>query len=142
MFAAHAAVLLNQVRSRADVRQVSTRLAASLRARDVVNIAKGVLMCREDVDEQAAFLLLSKAAEEEGRPLRAVAERAEHRGDHRAPVTPNRRMRLSFKGPLLFSVPADCPPTGSLHVACVWRSPRRIGTPIGMEQDHSRKPNA
>ena len=74
MFAAHAAVLLNQVRSRADARRVSTRLADSLRVRDVVNIAKGVLMCREGVDEQAAFLLLSKAAEEEGRPLRAVAE--------------------------------------------------------------------
>ncbi len=74
MFAAHAAVLLNQVRSRADARQVSTRLAASLRARDVVNIAKGVLMCRDGVDEQSAFLLLSKAAEDEGTPLRAVAE--------------------------------------------------------------------
>jgi GAF domain-containing protein len=74
MFAAHAAVLLNHVHSRADARQVSARLTASLRARDAVNIAKGVLMCREGVDEQAAFLLLSKTAEDDGRPLRAVAE--------------------------------------------------------------------
>ncbi|MDQ3786243.1 MAG: GAF and ANTAR domain-containing protein, partial [Actinomycetota bacterium] len=74
MFAAHAAVLLNQVRSRADARQVSTRLTASLHARDVVNIAKGVLMCRDGVDEQSAFLLLSKAAADEGTPLRVVAE--------------------------------------------------------------------
>ncbi len=74
MFAAHAAVLLTHVRSHEDARRVSTRLAASLRTRDLVNIAKGVLMVREGVDEQAAFLLLSKAAADEGRPLRAVAE--------------------------------------------------------------------
>ncbi|MFI7672318.1 GAF and ANTAR domain-containing protein [Actinophytocola sp. NPDC049390] len=73
MFAAHAAVLLTHVRSHEDARRVSARLAASLRTRDLVNIAKGVLMVREGVDEQAAFLLLSRTAADEGTSLRAVA---------------------------------------------------------------------
>lgn len=73
MFAAHAAVLLTHVRSVEDARRVSERLAASLRTRDLVNIAKGVLMVREGVDEPAAFLMLSRTAADEGKPLRAVA---------------------------------------------------------------------
>ncbi|GAB1510893.1 GAF and ANTAR domain-containing protein [Actinophytocola sp. KF-1] len=74
MFAAHAAVLLAHIRTHEDAGRVSTRLAAALRARDLVNIAKGVLMVREGVDEQAAFLLLAKTAADEGKPLRAVAD--------------------------------------------------------------------
>lgn len=74
MFAAHAAVLLTNVRSHEDARQVSARLRAALRTRDLVNMAKGVLMAREGVDEQTAFLLLSKTAEEDRTPLREVAE--------------------------------------------------------------------
>ena len=74
MFAAHSAVLLNHVRSYEDARQVSASLSASLRTRDLVNMAKGVLMARDGVDERTAFLLLSTTAEQEGRPLRLVAE--------------------------------------------------------------------
>jgi GAF domain-containing protein len=74
MFAAHSAVLLRHVRSYEDARQVSAALRASLRSRDVVNIAKGVLMAREGVDERAAFLLLSRRAARDGRPLRELAE--------------------------------------------------------------------
>jgi GAF domain-containing protein len=76
MFAAHSAVLLNHVRSYEDARRVSATLRTSLRTRDLVNMAKGVLMAREGVDERTAFLLLSKTAEQEGRTLRHVAEAA------------------------------------------------------------------
>ena len=74
MFAAHSAVLLAHVRSDEDAKRMSDALRASLRARDVVNIAKGVLMARDGMDEQAAFLLLSTRAEQEGRPLHELAE--------------------------------------------------------------------
>jgi GAF domain-containing protein len=74
MFAAHSAVLLTHVRSYEDARQVSTGLRTSLRSRDLVNMAKGVLMAREGVDERTAFLLLSTRAAQEGRPLRELAE--------------------------------------------------------------------
>jgi GAF domain-containing protein len=74
MFAAHSAVLLTHVRSYEDASRMSAALRASLRGRDLVNVAKGVLMAREGVDERAAFLLLSTRAAGEGRPLRELAE--------------------------------------------------------------------
>jgi GAF domain-containing protein len=74
MFAAQATVLLAGVRSRADAERVSDELRDSMRARDVVNIAKGVLMARESVDEQSAFLLLTRMARTQGRPLRELAD--------------------------------------------------------------------
>jgi GAF domain-containing protein len=74
MVAAHSAVLLNHVRSYEDARRVSATLRTSLRTRDLVNMAKGVLMAREGVDERTAFLLLSKTAEQENRTLRQVAD--------------------------------------------------------------------
>nr|AKA59456.1 hypothetical protein [uncultured bacterium AR_456] len=74
MFAAHAAVLLANVRSYSDARRVSDELRDSMRARDLVNMAKGVLMAREAVDERTAFLLLTGMAREQGRPLRDVAD--------------------------------------------------------------------
>jgi GAF domain-containing protein len=73
MFAAHAAMLLANVRSDADARRVSDDLRDSMRARDLVNMAKGVLMAREEVDERTAFLLLTGMVRDQGRPLRDVA---------------------------------------------------------------------
>jgi GAF domain-containing protein len=75
LFAANAAVLLTNTRSHGDARQVSAGLRAALRTRDLVNMAKGVVMAREGVDEQTAFLLLSKTAEGDHVPLREVAEK-------------------------------------------------------------------
>jgi GAF domain-containing protein len=74
MFAAHSAVLLTHVRSYEDARRMSDALRTSLRDRDLVNMAKGVLMAREGVDERAAFLLLSTRAVQEGKALRDLAE--------------------------------------------------------------------
>jgi GAF domain-containing protein len=73
MFAAPAAVLLANARSHADAERVSDELRNSMRARDLVNMAKGVLMAREAVDERTAFLLLTGMVREQGRPLRDVA---------------------------------------------------------------------
>lgn len=74
MFAAHAAVLLANVRSYEDAKRVSGELRESMRARDLVNMAKGVLMAREMTDERTAFLLLAGIARERGRPLHEVAD--------------------------------------------------------------------
>lgn len=74
LFAANAAVLLVNVRGHEDARRVSDELRDSMHARDLVNIAKGVLMAREATDEATAFLLLTGMAREQGRPLREVAE--------------------------------------------------------------------
>jgi GAF domain-containing protein len=74
MFAAHSAVLLAHVRSYQDARRMSDALRTSLRGRDLVNMAKGVLMAREGVDERTAFLLLSTRAGQEGRSVRELAK--------------------------------------------------------------------
>jgi GAF domain-containing protein len=73
MFAAQAAVLLANVRSYEDAKRVSDELKDSLRARDLINMAKGVLMAREAVDEEAAFMLLTGMAREQGEQLSHVA---------------------------------------------------------------------
>jgi GAF domain-containing protein len=73
MFAAHAAVLLANVRSYEDAKRVSDELRDSVRGRDLINIAKGVLMAREATDERTAFLRLTGMAREQGKPLREVA---------------------------------------------------------------------
>jgi hypothetical protein len=74
MFAAHAAVLLANVRSYEDVKRVSDELRDSMRVRDLVNTAKGVLMARDATDERMAFLLLTGMARDQGRPLREIAD--------------------------------------------------------------------
>jgi AmiR/NasT family two-component response regulator len=53
---------------------MSDALRTSLRGRDLVNMAKGVLMAREGVDERTAFLLLSTRAGQEGRSVRELAK--------------------------------------------------------------------
>jgi GAF domain-containing protein len=75
MFASHAAVLLANVRSYEDARRVSDELRDLVRHRDLVNLAKGVLMAREGVDERTAFLLLTGITREQNKPLREVAGR-------------------------------------------------------------------
>jgi GAF domain-containing protein len=74
MFATQAAVLVANAKSHADAHRVSTRLQTSLRARDAVNVAKGILMAQGRVDEQTAFLQLAKAAQEGRKTLPEAAE--------------------------------------------------------------------
>jgi GAF domain-containing protein len=74
MFATQAAVLVANAKSHADANRVSARLQASLRARDVLNIGKGILMAQGHVDEQTAFLQLAKMAHEGRQALHEAAE--------------------------------------------------------------------
>jgi GAF domain-containing protein len=74
MFAASAAVLVANVKSYQDARRASDDLQNALRARDLVNIAKGVIMAREGIDEQTAFVVLADMANGQHRHLRDVAD--------------------------------------------------------------------
>lgn len=74
LFAAQAAVLIANVRTMENARRVSDELRDALRSRDVIGLAKGVLIGREGVDEEVAFAMLVTAAEREGRPLRDAAD--------------------------------------------------------------------
>jgi GAF domain-containing protein len=85
MFAAQAAVLVANVRSYEDARRVSDELKNTMRDRDVINMAKGILMARDAVDEQAAFSTLTTLARERHQTVREAAE-----GLRRAAVRPRR----------------------------------------------------
>ncbi|CCH29510.1 GAF and ANTAR domain-containing protein [Actinosynnema sp. NPDC047251] len=74
VFAGQAAILLANVRTAEDARQVSDDLKRALRERDVVTLAKGVLIARSGVGEQDAFVELASRARANGRTLVAEAE--------------------------------------------------------------------
>ena len=71
--AAQSAVLVAGAGAAERGRHVGEGLKAALRSRDVVNTARGVLVERERVDEQAALTLLLSRAAEEGCPLQVSA---------------------------------------------------------------------
>ncbi len=73
MFAAQSAILLANVRSFDNARKLSGSLVDAMRARDVINMAKGVVMAREHVDEGTAFAQLARNAHEEHKNLRDLA---------------------------------------------------------------------
>jgi AmiR/NasT family two-component response regulator len=73
MFAAQSAILVANVRTFENARKLSEALADSLRGRDVINMAKGIIMAREHVDEGTAFALLAGNAREESRKVRDLA---------------------------------------------------------------------
>jgi GAF domain-containing protein len=75
MFATQAAILLANMRSAEDARRISDDLRDALRGREVITLAKGILMARERIDERAAFLTLTDTARREGRSVRQAAER-------------------------------------------------------------------
>jgi GAF domain-containing protein len=74
MFATQAAVLVANTKSYADAHRVSAGLQASMRGRDAINIAKGILMAQGQVDQHTAFLRLAKTAEQRRQPLLEAAE--------------------------------------------------------------------
>lgn len=53
--------------------EVHEALVDALRGRDVINMAKGVVMARERVDEGTAFAMLTRGSQEENRKLRDLA---------------------------------------------------------------------
>jgi len=58
----------------AALREEAASLAEALAARKAIERAKGLLMEREGLSEQAAFARLRKASQISGRPLKVVAE--------------------------------------------------------------------
>ena len=58
----------------AALREEADSLAEALAARKAIERAKGLLMTRENLSEEAAFARLRKASQVSGRPLKVVAE--------------------------------------------------------------------
>jgi response regulator NasT len=58
----------------AAVREEAESLADALAARKAIERAKGLLMAKENLTEEEAFVRLRKASQVSGRPLRVVAE--------------------------------------------------------------------
>jgi response regulator NasT len=56
------------------LRAETDSLSEALAARKVIERAKGLLMEREGLNEQAAFIRLRKASQVSGRPLKVIAE--------------------------------------------------------------------
>jgi GAF domain-containing protein len=73
LFAAQAAILVANVQSRERAERLSEELRRAVRSRDEVSIAKGVLMARHGVDEDAAFGMLLSRAREQAADLRETA---------------------------------------------------------------------
>lgn len=65
LFAAQAAVLVANVQSYERAKRLSEGMREAIRGRDAVNLAKGVLMARSNLDEETALALLLRRAERE-----------------------------------------------------------------------------
>ena len=74
MFATQAAVLIANMQSFENAQRLSGQLRDALRSRDVIGMAKGILMGREGLDETDAFAMLASLSQREGRKLRDVSE--------------------------------------------------------------------
>ncbi len=75
MFASQAAILISNMRTAQDAERASAQVAAALRGREAVKLAKGIIMARDHVDERAALLTLAQMAEQQRATLRRTAER-------------------------------------------------------------------
>jgi len=58
----------------AAVREQVDTLADALAARKAIERAKGILMAKQSLTEEAAFARLRKASQSSGRPMRVIAE--------------------------------------------------------------------
>jgi GAF domain-containing protein len=75
MFAAQAAMFLANMRAAEDAERATGQIADSLRGREVIVLAKGIVMARDEVDERTAFLTLAHTASQQRITLRRAAER-------------------------------------------------------------------
>jgi GAF domain-containing protein len=75
MFAGQAAVLLANVRSSENSRRLSAGLIEAMRDRDRINIAKGIVMARDGVDEETAFSILVGEARRDHEKVLEIATR-------------------------------------------------------------------
>jgi GAF domain-containing protein len=74
MFASQAALFVANAQTAERARRLSDDLRGAFRSRDLVNLAKGVLMGREGVSEDAAFQLLLARARKQGASVRETAQ--------------------------------------------------------------------
>jgi GAF domain-containing protein len=83
LFSAQAAILVANVQSMDRAERLSDGLRQAVRSRDVVHVAKGVLMARHGVDEDTAFGMLLGRSRQDAATLqeaaRAVVASAVHR---------------------------------------------------------------
>lgn len=73
LFAEQAAVLLSNMLTLTDARQLTAQLNESLHARDLIGQAKGVLMAQGAASDEAALSLLIAASERSGEKVHEVA---------------------------------------------------------------------
>lgn len=83
MFAAQAATLVAQVTAAERAREVSADLRALIRCRDVIFLAKGLLMASERANEEDAFVMLVALARQQRVALHVAAEALVRRPPHR-----------------------------------------------------------
>ncbi len=74
MFATQAAMLLANSRAAENAERLSAQIADTLRAREAITLAKGIVMARDGVDERTAFLALVSAAQQQHLTVRRIAE--------------------------------------------------------------------
>ncbi len=73
MLADQAAVVLANVQGYVEAQELSEQLKEALRSRDVIGQAKGILMERERIDDEAAFAMLRQASQARNIKLREIA---------------------------------------------------------------------
>jgi GAF domain-containing protein len=74
LFAAEASAVLTATVEDARPGEAADRLAESLRSRQVITLAQGVVMARDHVDEEHAYTILRRFSSNTGQPLRKRAE--------------------------------------------------------------------
>jgi GAF domain-containing protein len=74
LFAAQAAMLVAHVRTSEQAKRTTDALRQAIHSRDAVSMAKGILMGRHGVDEDAAFGMLLARCERDAATLAAAAE--------------------------------------------------------------------
>lgn len=75
IFAKQATIALHNADAYVAARRLSEQLNEALRSRDLIGQAKGILMEREGIDDEAAFEMLKTASQNSNVKLREVAQR-------------------------------------------------------------------
>lgn len=73
MLADQAGIVLANVQGYVEAQELSEQLKDALRSRDVIGQAKGILMEKEGIDDEAAFAMLRQASQTQNIKLRDIA---------------------------------------------------------------------
>jgi len=74
MLADQAGVVIANVQGYVEAQELSEQLKDALRSRDVIGQAKGILMEKEGIDDEAAFAMLRQASQTRNIKLRDIAQ--------------------------------------------------------------------